>query len=234
MDFVKFYRNNETFVTRVDERIERIVASVHRLAPGSVLDIGCGAGHLLVRLQRLDRLKETRFAAIDVYAAMPMAKVNYAVGDITAGLPFRLGLFECVILGEVIEHVPHPDFVLREIHRVLQRDGFLVISTPNLLSWANRILVVVGIQPLYTETSSEVKLGRYFKFLGQGRKTEGHLKIFGAQALQEILERAGFTVVEKQGVPFYFPQPIAALDRLFNHWVPLASGLLYIARRSSA
>lgn len=231
MDYVRYYRANPTSITYVDPRLARIIALVDRLAPASLLDIGCGAGSLLAKLVALERLRATRFTALDVYRSLPLARVAYVSGDVNAGLPFGASSFESVILGEVIEHLPYPDFVLREIHRVLVPGGHLIISTPNLVSWANRILVLLGIQPFYTETSSEVKLGRHFKLLGQGSKTEGHLKIFTAQSLHEILEYTHFQVVEKRGVPFFFPEPVATLDRLLTAVLPLASGLLYVARR---
>jgi hypothetical protein len=104
-----------------------------------------------------------------------------------------------------------------------------VLSTPNLVSWANRVLVPFGIQPLGTETSSEVALGRRLRVLGQGNQVQGHLKVFTHRALREILERYGFTVVERHGVPTFFPPPVNRIDRLMARSVPLASGLLYVA-----
>src|SRR5690606_16552983 len=111
---------------------------------------------------------------------------------ITKSLPFEKNEFDCVILGEVIEHVPNTDFVLQEIRRVLKKNGTLLISTPNLVSWANRILVPLGIQPLFTEVSNEVNLGRFFSFLGQGGKVQGHLRIFTFKSLEEILVKERF------------------------------------------
>ena len=88
-----------------------------------------------------------------------------------------------------------------------------------------------GIQPLYTETSSYKKLGRYFTFLGQGIKAQDHLKIFTHQSLKEILELYGFKVKEKYEVPFFFPFPISLIDRIFAKMIPFSSGLLYVAEK---
>jgi hypothetical protein len=95
----------------------------------------------------------------------------------------------------------------------------------------NRIIVPLGIQPLFSETSSEKKFGRVWEALGQGRKSEGHLKIFTHRSLAEILEYTGFKMVKKQGVLFFFPFPLSLLDRLFVNFVPLSSGLLYVAQK---
>ena len=128
-------------------------------------------------------------------------------GDIAGRLPFADDAFDVVVAGEVLEHVPHPDLMLAEIRRVLTPAGRLLLSTPNIVGWANRVLVPLGIQPLFTETSSEVHLGRRWRVLGQGNQVQGHLKVFSHRALVEILERTGFTVLRVLGHAGGVPLP---------------------------
>ena len=225
MNFKEYYRNNKTFIKRIDDRLQKIIKITTKIAPKKVLDIGCGSGYLI---SELSKAINAQFYGVDVYQN-EIKNCEYKIADITEEIPFNNEMFDCVILGEVIEHVPNPDFLLREINRVLKKDGYLIISTPNLVSWANRILVLLGIQPLYTETSNEVNLGRYFKFLGQEGKVQGHLKIFTHRSLQEILERNGFKVKNKYGTSFFFPFPISLVDKLFTKFVSLSSDLIYLA-----
>src|SRR5690348_11680038 len=44
-----------------------------------------------------------------------------------ARLPFRSGSFDYVVATAVLEHVPHPQRVVREIHRVLRPQGVLYV-----------------------------------------------------------------------------------------------------------
>ncbi len=228
MDFPEYYRENVTYIEHDDRRIDKIVDIVERLSPQVVLDLGCGTGWLIHQLRR--RVRST-LVGMDIFAAVPSDGWSYVAADVTRGLPFATGSFDCVIAGEIIEHLPDPDSALREIHRVLVPGGSLVISTPNMVSWANRVLVPLGVQPLGTETSTVVALGRRWRLLGQGNRVQGHLKVFSHRALAEILERYGFRVVARHGMPAEFPFPASAVDRLFTHFVPLASDLLYVARR---
>ncbi len=151
-----------------------------------------------------------------------------------AGVLLEAVSFDVVVAGEVIEHVPHPDLLLAELRRVLAPHGRLVLSTPNIVGWANRVLVPLGIQPLFTETSSEVHLGRRWRALGQGNQVQGHLKVFSHRALLEILHRSGFAVRQVLGMPGEFPSPVDRVDRMFARFPSLASDLLVVALRVEA
>lgn len=228
-NFSKYYRQNHTYLPYLDTRLQKIIEKIKELKPKNILDIGCGNGLLL---KELIKTHKAHYYGVDVYSNSK-TPYRYKRADITKKLPFQNASFDCVILGEVIEHVPDPDFVLTEIHRVLKRGGYLIVSTPNLVSWANRILVILGIQPFFTETSSHKKLGRYFTFLGQNTEAQGHLKIFTNKSLDEILKMYKFTVIKRCGVPFFFPKPISYIDSFFTNFISLASGLLYVAKRKS-
>lgn len=226
MNFRDYYRHNVTYIERPDRRLSRIIGLVEELHPGSLLDLACGSGYLLDQLAtRID----AELTGVDVYDEQPGKSWSYRAADLTAGVPFDDASFDVVVAGEIIEHVPDPDALLREIRRVLRPGGHLVLSTPNIVSWANRLLVPLGVQPLFTETSSEMHLGRRLRVLGQGNQVQGHLKIFTHRALAEILERTGYRTIRRIGVPAEFPVPVSLVDRLFTRWIGLSSGLLFVA-----
>lgn len=227
MSFEDYYRSNVTYISQLDRRLELMRDTVVGLSPRSTLDVGCGRGFFLSQLAAagLDEL-----AGLDVFEDSEAVGWNRLVGDVTTTWPVPDGAFECVVAGEIIEHVPNPDHFLREARRVLVPGGTLLISTPNMVSWANRILVPLGVQPLGTETSSEIALGRRYRVLGQGNQVQGHLKVFTHRALGEILERYGFQVIDRRGVPAFFPRPVHLIDRAMARVVPLASGLVFVAR----
>jgi SAM-dependent methyltransferase len=221
MNFKQYYEGNQTYHTENNQRLDKITSIVQKMNPKKILDVGCGEGLLI---EKMASKVDAEYYGLDAYEKIDAINWQYTSTDITERLPFESEQFDCVVLGEVIEHVPNTDFVIREIRRVLQDEGYLIISTPNLASWANRILLPLGLQPLFTETSSEINLGRNFRMLGQGAKVQGHLKIFTSRSLGEILEKESFVVTKKYGVPFFFPFPISLLDQLLAtlfHFLPV-------------
>ena len=53
-------------------------------------------------------------------------------------MPFPDNYFDCVLLMEVVEHLRNPYVVLPEINRIIKKDGYLILSTPNILSLKSR------------------------------------------------------------------------------------------------
>jgi len=67
-----------------------------------------------------------------VYANLSRAKKPDVQSDASC-LPFREAAFDAVICSELLEHVPYPPDVLREIFRVLRKSGMLLICVPFLI-----------------------------------------------------------------------------------------------------
>jgi ubiquinone/menaquinone biosynthesis C-methylase UbiE len=223
----EFYRDNVTWVGSLDRRLSTIVRLAAAQQPNRLLDVGCGEGVLLNALSSI--LPDAQLVGIDAVPAPTNVRWWGVTGDIARHLPFVGEAFDVVVAGEVLEHVPNPDLMLAEFRRVLSPGGHIVLSTPNIVSWANRVLVPLGIQPLFTETSSEVHLGRRWRLLGQGNQVQGHLKVFSHRALKEILHRTGFSLVEMAGMPGEFPAPVDRVDRFCARFPPIASDLLVVA-----
>lgn len=64
-----------------------------------------------------------------------------ARGDVQA-LPFRDDSFDALIATEVIEHVRYPYKMMREMWRVTRPTGRLLLSTPNVATFTNRVALM--------------------------------------------------------------------------------------------
>src|SRR5690349_18684161 len=124
MDFAKYYKNKQTFSTINDPRFGKFHKIIDDVSPKVILDVGCGNGYFLKQIQK--KHPEIELTGVDAYQTR-IKGLSIKSADITEGLPFKSSSFDCVILGEVIEHVPNTDFLLREIKRVLKKKGILII-----------------------------------------------------------------------------------------------------------
>jgi SAM-dependent methyltransferase len=213
-------------------RIRKIISLLDD-GVGAILDIGCGPGTLLSIIRT--SAPQAKLVGIDV--ATTTRETLASIGlegrsvDAAAGLPFDDQSFDCVVCGEVIEHVADVDRLVSEIHRVLKRGGHLILTTPNLAYIPNRVLLAMGIQPLFTETSLHQNMGRRFKFLGQGGATQGHLKVFTLPALLELLASVGFDTRMVLGFPFFQRGIFGIIDRLLAIKPSFAAGFIVKARK---
>ncbi len=201
----------------------------------AVLDIGCGTGelgHLIIEkygsmVHGLDLNK----AAV---ARSIKNGVRAKMGDVEKKWPFSKDSIDAVVCVQMIEHLVNPDFFLLESKRVLKKNGYVIITTPNLAAWFNRILLLLGFQPFFTEVSTVDKtLGLSFtRKLTVNRKPMGHLRCFTLKALVEILELHNFEIVHIQGSAVnYLPKYVSFFDKFLSQFASLASDLVVVAKK---
>ncbi len=235
----RFYEDPATPLSSGTERarLQAGLLADHAVAAGRPLrglDIGCGDGMATA-------------VALETAAARPGATLRMVgcdwslagLGQADArgvrvvrasidepGLPFGSGSFDVVVMSELIEHLVDTDKAVAEAWRLLAPGGSLFLSTPNLAAWFNRVLLLLGIQPLFTEVSLGGIYGR------PGKEVVGHLRLFTRRALLGFLEANGFVEVTITGAPYHdVPRLFRPLDRLLCHLPGLSSILLATARK---
>ena len=105
-----------------------VCAWVRSKAHGRILDIGCADGWVRGVLRA-----ECEYVGLDYpITVRSMYGTRPEVFADAARLPFGDATFQTIILLEVLEHVAHPDLVLREAQRVLAPGGTLLMSMPFL------------------------------------------------------------------------------------------------------
>ena len=235
----QLYENPDTTLSSGVGRAERQARMLAEIVAASdhlvlAVDVGCGDGtctgvaisataavpNACLRVFGVDwsmaALKQAQRRGI------PVVRASTEEG----GLPIAASSVEVVIMSEIIEHLVDPDGSLDEAWRVLRPGGSLLLSTPNLAAWYNRVLLVCGIQPLFSEVSLRGIYGR------PGSEVVGHLRLFTRRALKGLLEAIGFIDIELKGAPYHdVPGPLRPLDRLFCHVPSLSSNLLAVARK---
>lgn len=111
---------------------DRVVACYEAALPaharGDLLDLGCGT----VPLHGLYAPHVASVTCVD-WAASPHATNHIDIeADLSQPLPLPDAAFDTVILSDVMEHVPEPRLLWREIARVLRPGGHLLMNVPFL------------------------------------------------------------------------------------------------------
>ncbi|WP_269431416.1 class I SAM-dependent methyltransferase [Terracidiphilus gabretensis] len=104
-------------------------------------------------------------------------------------LPFANESFDLIFAGEVIEHLIDTDAFLDELYRCLRTNGRVIITNPNLVSFENRLRVMLGIYPVWVN----------YNLSGPG-----HVRAYSASVLKKQLREHGFKILLHRGnwVPF--------------------------------
>ena len=234
---------DSTVERRLEQRertaIELLARGVHA-ADGSFLDVGCGDGSFLRAVDEQQRLSARGWTLTGIDFSPHMIELASALPyrfercNLEEGIPFEAGTFDVLFLGEVIEHVYNPDHLLEECRRVLRPGGHIVVTTPNLQAWYNRILFLLGIQPLYYETSTRTTAvgAGMLRRIKRGTAPVGHLRVFNRRALIDIIENEGFETLQVAGAIMpVLPKPVQRVDAQFNRFTSLASEFIVLARR---
>ena len=154
------------------------------LPPSSVLEVGCGWGTNLEALEAegyqitgldisrraLDRLDRPHRRLIEA--------------DLALGLPDSLPAYDCVLALDVIEHIDDDHQAVRELVRLLNPSGRVIISVP-------------ALPDLYSEFD----------------EVQGHRRRYTAQSLRTCLEAAGLIVEDILWWGQWMVQPLRARQR---------------------
>ena len=152
---------------------QRKVSDLRRAgASGRVLDVGCATGVFLAAACR-DGFEGTGLDLLP--SAVDYARASLGVDARLTRLEdakFATGEFDAVTLFQVIEHVPRPAELAREVARVLKPGGTLLLTTPDRRGLLARFLG-----------------RRWFEYFN-----EEHLTYFEKGSLRRLLAESGFEI----------------------------------------
>jgi len=162
------------------EMLQSLVARAGRhAAPGRLLDVGCGGGHLMAdAAARGWRVVGTDLSHAACAAARRGTGAPVVQADAEA-LPFRAGALDAVTLVNVLDHTTRPLAVAREAARVLRPGGLVAVRVPNG-SFHARCAGMLG------------RLGPAVRWRRWDAYPILHVFAFGPRALRQLAERAGF------------------------------------------
>jgi SAM-dependent methyltransferase len=185
----------------VDRKFERISEALREHLPcRRFLDAGCGDGRYFAVLA--GRAPTEQIAGCDIAdRILETARATAARAGLTPelvranveSLPFEDGAFDLVLCTQVLEHVVDPPAVMRELVRVLEPGGTLLLSTDHSRNTVTRALfaprlAVLGVLGLRNRRAPVVWPERRFPL------DELEALVRGAGLQIELLETFRFSV----------------------------------------
>lgn len=227
----------EAFAVR---RIRFLRKDLLALFPKKILELGCGDGSLAREMKTLLRA-EVYGVDLSEKALTVASKRGIIIkkADLNKRFPFGDRSFDLVISDQVIEHIYDTNSFISESRRVIKDSGRLIIITPNLSFWMNRILFLLGVYPIFLEVSVKNNTFglSFLKIFMSDKRALGHIRVFNSGALIDLLRSEGFTIERIRGIPVPFALPplirffYDILDTLFAKRVGFARDIMVIARK---
>ncbi len=207
--------NEEGF--RAHKAVLRLLARARGC--GTLLDIGCGDGRKTLLYADFLGLPAAKVNGIEAKVQYLSKGHSFEVSKIDLekdDFPWPDGSFDLVICNQVLEHLKNMFLPLNEAARVLKPGGYLLIGIPNLAGLHNRLLLLLGRQPLCNHISGP------------------HLRCFSYGPFKDFLaENTGFSLEASEGASLYpLPWPL-------NYWgarfLPaMSSSIFYLLRKTSS
>lgn len=164
---------------------------------GNLLDIGCLNSSLGAAIRK--SVKVARYYGIDLIEPEKVGSAAdgmiYARGDVDVAMPFTDVRFDVIVCSEVLEHVFSPDNVFEYARNNLAQGGVLVVTTPNLAAWYNRVAFLFGYQPCFSEVSVRHNVGKVWT--NDRGAVGGHMRMFTLRALVELAACYGLEVTAR-------------------------------------
>lgn len=169
---------NQSYIGKRDDILSLIPAEVHR-----VLDIGCGIGTLCKQLKIANNTEVTGIESNEEMAEIAKKTLDRLViadieeTDLTDY--FSSEYFDCVILADILEHLINPWTILRNINGILNKDGLVIASIPNVRHYTTIInLIIKG----------------YWSYRERGIHDKNHLRFFTLKNIEEMFANSGLKI----------------------------------------
>lgn len=138
-------------------------------------------------------------------------------------LPWPNSFFNFVIFSEVMEHLIPADIpvVIQEIKRVLKKNGWIFVTTPNIASLIKRANLLLGKNPI----EFDLKLHE--------KATYGHIREYTMEELIVILQKQGLEIAKKDYFMIDTKRNFSTrLESICAKFLPfLANNLAILARK---
>lgn len=176
-------------------RVQRIFQELGKISGKKLLDVGCEAGYITVKLAEkgalvtgIDLIEEPIMALRRRLKSQPLKirkRIKLQVANATK-LPFAANSFDIILATEVIEHITNLDRFVKSAAKVLKPGGILLITFPNE-NLREKLYPLVSLFGIKAEVEDQVTLKNY--------RSQAIIKLFSRK----------FTLVKHYTLPWWLP-----------------------------
>ena len=184
-NYLSHTNNKNTFFEKLYQIVRKIAVKqklylLNAFAKTKVhLDIGCGTGEFLNACKNAG-YKTKGIEPSDIASNQAIINFDLNVSKNTDLSQFETGEFETISMWHVLEHVPELKLTIKQLKRILMKEGKVIIAVPNLKSWD----------------------AHYYKEYWAAWDVPIHLWHFSKNSLQKLFELHGFTLIKTKPMLF--------------------------------
>jgi SAM-dependent methyltransferase len=207
-DYPDFHERHRVFPAIFEDRQHK-----------TILDIAAGVGCAAQRVQEgypANLLcNDITPACLNILQQLGLSTISFDIDDEEKPFPFSDGHFDAIISMATIEHVLHVDHFLKEIHRILNDNGYLYLTAPNYagLVYLPRFLFTGRT---FHDPLSESSRTRYEFY--------AHIRYFTYRTLLEYVSSFGFN---PDTIYLALPEGSTRYRALYSKSKPKALALRY-------
>ncbi|MEM1914633.1 MAG: class I SAM-dependent methyltransferase [Candidatus Nezhaarchaeales archaeon] len=212
--------------------LEPLLRELRKTELRNMIDLGCGYKVLTCIIAEYLNISEVYGVDVSEERLSVETPCNVITinADLTKSFSHLVGKsFDLIVSLGVIEHLLDWDTFMENVVRLSHKGSFLLISAPNLGSWINRGLLLLGFQPRDLEISSKRLYG--VAPLYKGHAPVGHVKVATLSAMRQFIESYGFRVVRVSSLYAKDNALTNIVDLLLKPFPSLARRYIILAQR---
>ena len=172
---------NNSYIAPRDDIINLIPGNSKR-----ILDVGCSIGTVGEQIKKRNNdAKVTGIELNETMAEIAKGKLDQVIigniEEIDLASYFHKGEFDCMIFGDILEHLIDPWSLMERIIGYLSIDGLVISSIPNIRHY---------------ETIFNLLFRGYWPYRERGIHDKSHLRFFTFKNIEELFTNNGLMVHE--------------------------------------
>jgi 2-polyprenyl-3-methyl-5-hydroxy-6-metoxy-1,4-benzoquinol methylase len=152
----------------------------------ALLDVGCGAGTFGKNVKKILGcvvwgIEPVREPALEAQKVLD----KVVIGLFDEALPQITGKFDAVCFNDVLEHMPDPWDALHKTKNLLNQNGVVIASMPNILHYQEFL---------------DILFKKDWKYKEAGIMDKTHLRFFTKKSIVRMFEDCGYSILEIKGL----------------------------------